>query len=393
MAWLLRNPSKWLSLLGKSIRNGSSGFMTPAIAVKAVLEEKERTLYHFNPTEALLHRAFAHWLDARARPHYSPMLHSYQKGKSAHRAVKALRGFLMNHRKERPLHSRGLFVMKRDISAYTDSIPVHEHSPLWKMLRDRHGLNGQELVWAKEIIRPVIHEPEGADYCNLTGVPTGSPVSCILFNLYLLDLDSLLGRIPGLFYARYSDDLILIHESKEPLLEAERCLIRVLKNLELDYRSDKAINCFWSGHGGPSQDRNWQGSSVIEFLGSSIHFSGAIGLRKKRLDALRETLEIRARAIGPGATPESGLRELCLAIKWTLDPDRSSFPAGNSVLLRNHVTDRGQLKELDDWIYRLLLRIQFGSDSPRVIRQFPPRLLREWGLPSLVASRNAHAKK
>ena len=65
---------------------------------------------------------------------------------------------------------------------------------------------------------------EGEIYRICKGLPTGSPVSVVLANLYLVELDATLRGTPGLcFYKRYIDDLLL--------LLSRDCLVDVIARL------------------------------------------------------------------------------------------------------------------------------------------------------------------
>jgi len=51
-----------------------------------------------------------------------------------------------------------------------------------------------------------------------TGLAIGNLTSQIFANFYLNDLDKIMEHVPGLFYGRYVDDLVLIHPKKDVLL-------------------------------------------------------------------------------------------------------------------------------------------------------------------------------
>ena len=62
---------------------------------------------------------------------------------------------------------------------------------------------------------------EGQLFTQYRGVPTGQPISCVLFNLYLSGLDAQLDRIPGAFYARYCDDIVFAHPDPDVVRAAD----------------------------------------------------------------------------------------------------------------------------------------------------------------------------
>lgn len=61
-------------------------------------------------------------------------------------------------------------------------------------------------------------------------------------------------------------------------------------------------------------------------------------------------------------------------------------------MLRHVVTDRDQLAQLDHRIAQIVASAVTGRPGPRAFREVPYRTLREdWGLRSLVATRNGRA--
>ncbi len=54
------------------------------------------------------------------------------------------------------------------------------------------------------------------------GLPTGSPLCCPIFNLYLSDLDHLISAYEEGFYARYGDDLLFATPDLDLALEIEK---------------------------------------------------------------------------------------------------------------------------------------------------------------------------
>jgi hypothetical protein len=393
--WLARSKSVVLKKVRIALDSDDVSFMTPAGMKRATIDGKERMLFEFSPIEALLHRAFSSWLDDRISPQYSENLHSYQKGRSWWTASRSILKYLKDHRRNKKVQQRGLYVIRRDVEAYTDTIPLNERSQLWSLLQRRASMSAFEMKWAKRILRPDIRNQEGGLQCNLRGVPTGSPISCVIFNACLMDLDEAMSKIPGGFYARYSDDLIFAHEDPTVAIQADQILMEHLSRFELRYKAEKAQNLYWTGAAHSTEKGSqWKGVSEVEFLGMSFHFSGRIGLRKKRLNRLRENLKARILNASrhAGVAGELCARRICQSVNWALDPDDPSFSAGYSVFLRTVVTNRGQLKELDDWIYRTILRVAFGRDSPSVVRKYPPARLREWGLPGLVHDRNQYRR-
>jgi hypothetical protein len=70
------------------------------------------------------------------------------------------------------------------------------------------------------------------------GIMAGTPISAFLANLYLAHVDRYFAE-QGILYARYSDDIILFHESKEALDQAVAQLHRFLEEAGLCIHPDK----------------------------------------------------------------------------------------------------------------------------------------------------------
>ena len=57
------------------------------------------------------------------------------------------------------------------------------------------------------------------------------PIATTMFNLYLMPLDKELAAIPGAFYARYSDDVLLAHPDPDVVRRADQRLQAILSRL------------------------------------------------------------------------------------------------------------------------------------------------------------------
>lgn len=104
-----------------------------------------------------------------------------------------------------------------------------------------------KLKWPKEKL---------AEFANSTspendriGVPQGGALSCLIANLILDDADrAVLGpleeRDPDLFYARYCDDMILVHPDRAKCESAFNRYLLSLKDLRLPNHEPKAITVY-----------------------------------------------------------------------------------------------------------------------------------------------------
>jgi hypothetical protein len=76
-------------------------------------------------------------------------------------------------------------------------------------------------------------------------------------------------------------------------------------------------------------------------------------------------------------------------VERALDPRSALTQQRSAIALRRVVTDRRQLRQLDYWIARIVVKSLTGRRDARAFREIPYRTLRrDWGLVSLVAARN-----
>lgn len=374
--------------------------LSPGTLKRVKVDDKERILFSFSLTDLIVHSVVSQILSELAEPFYPSSLYSYRKGLSTRAAIDRLSGYLKQHRLKRKLPSeRGVFVLKMDIQSYTDSIPVHAHSRVWSLLNElfqRYQIDDitQDPCFSllQQVIRPEVIDFKGGLFTQFVGAPTGSPISVFLFNFYLGDFDSALGKIGEILYLRYSDDFIVFSEKKVPLLEANRCIDAELKKLELCVRPEKAQNYFFNGAGKKSDE--WpeaKGISRISFLGWSLRFDSSVGLSDKKCRRLRHDLKERIfktnRVFNKQDLDTRG-RLLAKTINEVFKPS-NPFAQSYSGLIFSSVTDRAQLRELDYWIARVFQRVLTGHAGVKSFRKLSYRKIRkEWGLISLLYFRD-----
>lgn len=73
---------------------------------------------------------------------------------------------------------------------------------------------------------------------TLPGLPLGCPLSPVLMNLVLVDLDDALNAA-GFTVVRYADDIVMVGESKEELEDAARFCQRILRSFNMQLGDDK----------------------------------------------------------------------------------------------------------------------------------------------------------
>jgi hypothetical protein len=312
--------------------------------------------------------------------------------------VAAFAAFVRAHRAAHPdPRQRGLYVLRRDIDAYTDSIPLGPASRLWSQVAD--ALGGPAVrssrLWplVEEVIRPRVRLPDGGLATRVRGVATGQPISVLAFNLYLSELDHELAAVPGAFVARYSDDLLIAHPDAVTARELDTLLEARIQALGLRFNPRKRRDLYLTGAGRASAD--WsaaRGTTFVTFLGMRVGMEGTVALGERKVRGLLREAQRRAhntaRAVERG-DPERRGRAVASVVNALLDPDEPVLTGGPAPVLARAVTDRAQLDWLDHALARIVAGAVTGDRGAAAFRRAPYRHIRSgWGLRSLRRARD-----
>jgi hypothetical protein len=391
LATIVMNRGKVARLLAKEVADGTYR-LEPGELKTIRARHKTREVFACRITDLIVHGLVADIVAEATAPQLSSRVFSYRKGLSWLTPVAELAAFI---RAERRRHAdpkrRGVYVLRRDVDSYTDSIPTGPASPLWPMLESALGSPLHPLV--EQVIRVEMKVPGGGIACRTAGLPMGQPIASTVANLYLGPMDAAFEAVPGGFYARYGDDFLFAHPDAEQAQEAARISDEQLAGLGLTVNEKKRRTLYLTPPGRPSPD--WPeaaGSSGVPFLGTRISADGTIGLDEKKVRGLLRELERRAattvRTLN-GADRERAGRAVCSVVNRALDPRSALTQQSSSIALRRVVTDRKQLEQLDYWIARAVVRALTGRRDAGAFREIPYRKLRrDWELVSLVAARN-----
>lgn len=396
--------SRFAEKLAQQVATGEFVFEPGTVRVIEV-NGKRREVFHFPLFTRIVHRVVAAILMKIWEPSFSPALISYRRGMNYVRGAQQFARYLREHSKQiADPRQRGLSVMRRDVAQYTDSIPVDEESPLWELLRARlfpEGVNSEseKVAWRalREVIQPEILNEQGEKGRKQKGVPTGSPISVSLFNIYLHSLDTLVEAMKGAegFYLRYSDDVVFAHPDPVHCEEVTRVMDEELERLQLRFNDEKGENLYLTACGKPSLRADWVGAQAVGLLGFEIHFKGVLGLSEGRLKGLFAELSQQVFAVlGKCGISEAEERAevACRVIRQAFTTN-ATHSAKALLALKKTVTDRGQLKAVDHELCRLVLKAATGRKSAKGFRCLSKRQMYEsWGLPSLVQMRNAEGK-
>jgi reverse transcriptase-like protein len=393
LASIVMNRGKVARLLAREVGEGRYE-LEPGELRTIRARHKLREVFACRLTDLIVHGVVANIVQEAVDPRLSNRVFSYRKGLSWLTPVAELGAFI---REERRKHAdprdRGVYVLRRDVDSYTDSIPLASDSPLWSMLEAELGPL-PELF--QQVVRVEMTVPDGGVVCRVKGLPMGQPISSIVANLYLSDMDDALEALPG-FYARYGDDFLFAHPDPAVAREAEAMIDETLESLRLTVNEKKRRTLYLTPPGRPSDA--WpeaRGTSAVPFLGTRIAADGTIGLDESKIRLLLRELDRRATSTVRtmrGASRDQTGRAVCEVVNRALDPRSALTQSRSAIALRRVVTDRRQLEQVDYLIARVVLKAVARRSGARAFREIPYAKLRhDWGLISLVAARNGRRR-
>lgn len=393
--------NRFAAALCREVKRGRYSF-EPAQTAMVHFDGREREVFRSTVLDAVTERVVGRWLQAAIEPSLSDALWSYRTGRSSIGALAAYGEFVRSHvRSKTDPRARGLFVLRRDVASYGNSIPNGEHSRLWSLLEEHVPSAGREagMKLLRQLVRRRYFDAEGQEVTLEAGSPTGSPVQPPINNLYLTPLDTALQALPG-HYARFGDDILFATDDRAVAQEARAMADATIAELGLTWSAKKTRDLYFNGAGrdddgvGRSNDAAppFVGTSSTELLGYEVTFRGTIRLPRRKLRALLDTVRRRLRRaarMNMGSSPEQLAQELVGVVRATLDRRHSLRADGMEALY--HVDDRDQLEQIDHLVRLAVAQLCSGHKGPRAFREFTPRRLREMGLPSMVRARNEGA--
>jgi hypothetical protein len=357
------------------------------------VRDKLREVYTCRLTDLIVHGVVAEVVREATASAVPDRVYSYRPGTTWATPVRRFAAWLRAGRRAEPdPRRRGAYVLRGDVDAYTDSIPLGPDSPLWAMLA--HHLGPLHPV-VRDVVHTLLRTPEGV-VRRARGLPMGQPIAPVLANLYLAPLDAVLAGPSDGFSARYGDDFLFAHPDPDVLSAVLRQGQDVLDGLGLTVNERKRRIVYLTAAGRPAPPGvAAAGAPDVTFLGARIRADGTVGLDRPKVAALLRDVDRRSAAtvatVAPAPRAVVG-RAVCAAVNSALRPRTGIAEQRSANLLRAVVTDRAQLRQLDARIAVIVAAAVTGRAGPRAFREVPYRTLRqEWGLRSLVAARNDHA--
>jgi RNA-directed DNA polymerase len=275
-------------------------------------------------------------------PTFSDSSYGFRPGRSPHMALERARQ-LVNHEQRE-------FVVDLDLEKFFDRV---NHDILMSRVARRIG-DKRLLLIIRRFLQAGLMQ-DGVCVAREEGTPQGGPLSPLLANLLLDDLDQLL-ELRGHRFCRYADD----------------CNIYV-RSLAAGQRVMDSVTRFLEGKLKLRVNRNKSAVAQVgerKFLGHRILLNGKLGISPKSVDRAKEKIrQITRRKRGVSFAQVIG--------------EINSFVVGWLTYYR-YAAYRFELQRLDAWIRRKLRCYRLKQRKPgRSMSAF----LRKMGVPAASASK------
>lgn len=266
---------------------------------------------------------------------FSPTSYGFRKGRSAHDALSQLSHYLKGGR---------TYVVDIDMAKFFDEV---NHDRLLNRLSQKvkdKGLLGLIHQYLKAGILK-----DGLTHQRIKGTPQGSPLSPLLSNIVLDELDKELSR-RGHRYVRYADDLVILVGSQKAAERVKRSTTTYIENhLKLKVNKTKSRICR---------------PLDLNYLGHRFMGNGQILLSQESEERLKSKIRQTTQR-NRGRSFEQIIKELTPLLRGWLNYFKAAAM-------------KKKLKSLDSWI-RKRLRCYRLKQCKRAIGMM--RFLRKLGVP------------
>lgn len=239
--------------------------------------------------DRMVQQAIHQTLEKHYDPTFSRYSYGFRKGKGAHACLDQACEYVKEGNKH---------IVDIDLEKFFDKV---NHDRLLWMLGTRIG-DKTLLKLITKFLKSGILEG-GLSSQRTKGTPQGSPLSPLLSNIVLDELDKELER-RGLRFVRYADDMIIFVGSRKA---AERVMKTVTKFIE--ERMKLKVNKDKSGIREPHE---------LNFLGHSIIGKGELGLSKPSLQRIKSKLREKTKR-NRGISIDQMIKELNLLMRGWLN--------------------------------------------------------------------------
>lgn len=350
------------------ILSGDRDFL-PQILTRVPKDEanKFREIYLLSMRDKVIHKAIAEVLGEALEKYFYPNLFSYRRGKYY--------GSIAAARKVRKLmekHGGRLHVFKADISSYFDNI---NQDRLLEKFTEVFPDELQLLNLLKKFVRQRRLD-SGTLYSPTLGIPTGSPLSPLCANFFLMELDRQMFR--GDFnYLRYGDDVLLLDDDPKRIQQGRALIEKILTEHGLKFS--------------PKKTHLYRPGEAFDYLGYRIEGTkiqvGSVALKRFR-EWVYELLPRDKYQYLPNKT-EQDRRDLLAKI---LTEFNTGMAATLSIKQMPYVrafpivNDDTSFKNMDRFIKNRIRLVITRKNSSKNYRLVPEAWFRELGYKSLTGA-------
>lgn len=174
-----------------------------------IRDPKPRHIHKATVRDRVLHHAIFNVLNPIFEPTFIAQSFSCRIGKGTHKGIEALKQATVKINRN---GYKNTFALKCDIKKFFNSI---DHDVLLKILAGK--IKDTDAMWLlSEIVRSFISKD--ANIFEHKGLPIGNLTSQLFANVYMNEFDQFVKHeIKARYYLRYTDDFVIISDSKEYL--------------------------------------------------------------------------------------------------------------------------------------------------------------------------------
>ena len=231
--------------------------------------EKKRTVYTYPFAENTVLKLLTWLLLRQYDGLFSENLYSFRPNRGAKDAIRFL---------TRVPQAKTLYAYKADVSNYFNSVPVERLLP---MLREATADDPRLFLFLSALLSEPLALENGRAVAEQKGIMAGTPLASFYANLYLRALDRHFMEA-GVYYARYSDDMLLLAESPAALETQVMYLREFLEARGL------ALN--------PEKEQYFSPAEGWTFLGFSYR-AGVVDIAPVSVTKLKKKMRRKARAL------------------------------------------------------------------------------------------------
>lgn len=240
--------------------------------------------------DRLLQQSISRWLNQFYEPYFSAFSYGFRPNKNAHQAVLQAQTFL-NEGKS--------YVIELDLEKFFDKV---NHDKLMGLLM-RKITDKATLQLIRQYLRSGIMEA-GLVSQRIEGTPQGSPLSPLLSNIILDELDKELSK-RGLSFVRYADDCSIYVRSEK---SAQRVLASITNYIEKDLKLK--VNKAKSKVSRPTE------STLLGFSFYKSKGEWEIRIAKKTIERIREKSKTITKRNNGSNTKQKVLKMQALVQGW-----------------------------------------------------------------------------